>query len=198
MKKHKAWECNLDGSKQTNVSSVTTSTSSTPTSGQQLNILKSSPTVGCVTSTLLSTITTSNVSVSAPVVAVSDMSTDCIKCDITPLTVPAPVVAVSDMYIDSVECNITSVVNCDTTTSNISVNYNITPALPDIPSNIYMKSLYFVLPCGSVFKDKKIPQKYDLNPTFFKESSEFSKQYFVNLHKTVASYGNYNYAGARN
>ena len=61
-----------------------------------------------------------------------------------------------------------------------------------------MKSLYFVLPCGSVFRDKKIPQKYDLSPPFLKESSEFSKQYFVNLHEKVASYGNYNYAGARN
>ena len=60
-----------------------------------------------------------------------------------------------------------------------------TPALMDIPVKMFLQPLYFMLPCGSVFVDKKIPTDFDNSPPHFKESPEYPKSYFVELHKNV-------------
>ena len=106
-----------------------------------------------------------------------------VSCTVT----PAPAVAVSS----SAVC--LPVVSCE----NVSTDFSLTPAPLDIPSRTYLQSLYFVLPCGSVFIDKQIPQKFDTCPPIFRQSSEFNCDYFVDLHNHVVSTGKYNYAGAR-
>ena len=77
-----------------------------------------------------------------------------------------------------------------------NIQYDFTPAPMDIPAKTFMHPVYFVLPDGSVFLDKKIPKKLDLPIEFF-ENSVFDRNYYVNLHDIVSSFGNYNYAGAR-
>ena len=74
--------------------------------------------------------------------------------------------------------------------------FDFTPAPLDIPSKTFLKPLYFVLPDGSIFHDRKIPSSIDHFGNF-QENLAFPKDYFVNLHKCVKSYDNYNYAGAR-
>ena len=79
----------------------------------------------------------------------------------------------------------------------VSVALSLTPATLDIPMKTFLKPEYFVLPDGSVFTDRKIPEAFDPKPPKFCANPVFSPDYFVELHHTVASYNQYNFAGAR-
>ena len=107
---------------------------------------------------------------------------------------PAPVVAVSAVSGSQASTVLQPPVSCVTPNS---AEFDFTPAPLDMPTNTFLKPIYFVLPCGSVFTDKQIPRKIDNLISDFTENSVFTKDYFVNLHYLVAETGNYNYAGAR-
>ena len=66
----------------------------------------------------------------------------------------------------------------------------------DIPEKTFLEPSYFVLPCGSVFVDRKIPEKFD-HPVNFIENPVFPRNYYVELHHSVFSHGTYNHLGAR-
>ena len=78
-----------------------------------------------------------------------------------------------------------------------TTEFDFTPAPFDIPPKTFLSPNYFVLPCGSVFSDKKIPASFDVNPPMLSESFHYPCRYFVDLHNQIASYGTYNFAGAR-
>ena len=78
-----------------------------------------------------------------------------------------------------------------------NVECDLTPAPFDIPPKTFLKPIYFVLPCGSVFSDQKIPPVFDVNPPILEESFNFPCSYFVDLYDQILSYGTYNFAGAR-
>ena len=66
-------------------------------------------------------------------------------------------------------------------------------AKPDIDRHTKLKQIEIFLPGGAVFDDKVLPEPTKpINP-----NKNFTKDYFMNLHKSVRSYGTYNYAGAR-
>ena len=69
-------------------------------------------------------------------------------------------------------------------------------AKSDLEPKTFLKPLYFVLPDGKVFVDKKIPENIGNFPAF-SENSDFSPKYFTDLHKLISSFDNYNHLGAR-
>ena len=66
-------------------------------------------------------------------------------------------------------------------------------AKPDIVDTRTLKNLEVKLPNGGVFDDKVLPScSAEVVP-----NGNFSKEYFIDLHKKVREYGTYNYAGAK-
>ena len=76
------------------------------------------------------------------------------------------------------------------------IDYDFSPAPMDIPPTTFLAPSYFVLPDGSVFVDRKIPENLCDSLTF-QENPLFGTNYYVELHNKVLLYDNYNYAGAR-
>ena len=66
-------------------------------------------------------------------------------------------------------------------------------AKPNIEKFAKLKTLEVILPGGAVFDDKVLP----LPATTITPHESFTKEYFMNLHMAVRSYGTYNYAGAQ-
>ena len=78
-------------------------------------------------------------------------------------------------------------------TGNTAVIADVEAAKPDINKFAKLKTLEVILPGGAVFDDKVLPPPSSpITP-----HKTYSKEYFLNLHMTVRSYGTYNYAGAR-
>ena len=70
---------------------------------------------------------------------------------------------------------------------------HVEAAKPNIDKLFNLKNLEVILPGGAVFDDKILPQPCTLSTP----SETFQKDYFLNLHMDVRSYGTYNYAGAK-